>query len=333
MSPRRAAAGRSAQSKVGPATARLSDVDLADRNSIAMWPGRHVEVGGSRLFVRTTPTTSGVAEPAVFLHGLGGASTNWTDLAGLLRDRLAVEAVDLPGFGRSDPSAADDYRVEAQARTVIAYLEQSGRAPVHLAGNSMGGAVSILVAAQRPDLIRTLTLISPAIPDTNPLRAHALRGDPRMALLMMPGIGGLAMRKVAGAGAEVRVRATIALVFADKSRYPEQRMAEAIAEAKDRESLEWANTAFLRSLRGLARSQLVGNRSWAALRSIAVPTLVVWGDRDRLVSPSLAPEVAAAIPDSRLLVLQNVGHTAMMEDPETTARAMLAMLEDVRARA
>lgn len=299
-----------------------------------MWPGHYVEVAGTSLFVRSTPSPASDAEPALFIHGLGGASTNWTDLAGLLRGRLAVEALDLPGFGRSGPSPQHDYRVESHADAVIAYLEQSDRGPVHLAGNSMGGAVSIAVAARRPDLVRTLTLISPAIPDSNRLRAHALRGDPRMALLVVPGIGDLAMRKVAGAGAEARVRATIALVFADRSRYPQQRLAEAIAEAKDRESLEWANTAFLRSLRGLARSQFAANRSaWAALRSISVPTLVVWGDRDRLVSPALAPEVAAAIPDSRLLVLHDIGHTAMMEDPETTARAMLALVEDTARRA
>jgi pimeloyl-ACP methyl ester carboxylesterase len=299
-----------------------------------MWPGRYVEAGGTRLFVRTTPAERADAEPALFVHGLGGASTNWTDLAGVLRRELAIESLDLPGFGRSDPPARNDYRLEANADAVIGYLEVSARGPVHLVGNSLGGAVSILVAARRPDLLKTLTLISPAVPDTNRLRAHALRGDPRMALLVVPGLGGMAMRRVAGVSAEKRVRATIALVFADKSRYPRQRMAEAISEAQERESLAWSNTAFLRSLRGLARSQVVANRAgWSAIRAITVPTLVVWGDKDRLVSPALAPQVAAAVPDSRLIVLHDIGHTAMMEDPETTGRAVLGLVEDVRARA
>jgi pimeloyl-ACP methyl ester carboxylesterase len=64
------------------------------------------------------------------------------------------------------------------------------------------------------------------------------------------------------------------------------------------------------------------------MRSIAAPTLVIWGDTDRLVAPDLAGFVAAAIPDSRQLVLENMGHTAMMEDPVTTARAILGLLED-----
>src|SRR3954470_24172937 len=84
--------------------ARLSDTGLAARDDIRMWPGRHVEVNGNRVHVRTTPTDAPGAEPALFVHGLGGASHNWTDFAGLLRNHLAVEAIDLPGHGRSGPA-------------------------------------------------------------------------------------------------------------------------------------------------------------------------------------------------------------------------------------
>ena len=66
------------------------------------------------------------------------------------------------------------------------------------------------------------------------------------------------------------------------------------------------------------------------MASIKAPTLVVWGSRDKLVAPDLAPLVAATIPDARLLVLDDVGHTAMMEDLSTVARAMLALIEDQR---
>ena len=63
-------------------------------------------------------------------------------------------------------------------------------------------------------------------------------------------------------------------------------------------------------------------------RSVQAPTLVIWGDKDRLVHVSLAPRTAAAIPDARLLVLADIGHTAQLENPETTARAVLALLHD-----
>jgi pimeloyl-ACP methyl ester carboxylesterase len=296
-----------------------------------MWPGHDVDVDGISVYVRVTPGPAG-AEPALLVHGLGGSSPNWTDFAAELSEHLAVESIDLPGHGRSGPARGSDYRLAAHADTVIAYLEQSGRGPVHLVGNSMGGAVSIIVAARRPDLIRTLTLISPAVPDTKKLRAHALRGDPRMALLILPGIGTAAMRRMAALPVERRVKATINLVFADAKRFPAERLAELVSEAKARQDMPWANRAFLRSLRGIVVSQFNAGKAWSALRTIRVPTLVVWGEKDRLVSPALAREVADAVPNSRLLVLPDVGHTAMMEQPRVTARAMLDMISESAAR-
>jgi pimeloyl-ACP methyl ester carboxylesterase len=311
------------------ARARLSDSALvALDDSVHMWPGHHVQVGAARVHVRTTPTDNPDADPALLVHGLGGAASNWTDFAALLRDRLAIDAIDLPGHGRSAPAVDNDYSPQAHATVIIAYLEQVDRGPVHLVGNSMGGAVSILVAARRPDLVRTLTLISPAIPDLRP-RIYPLRHDPRMAALAVPGLGALGMRRMAALRPETRVKGTIKLCFADPLRYPPERLREAIAEARARKAMPWANVAFLRSMRGLALSQtLQGRRGWAAMRSIAAPTLVMWGDSDKLVAPDLAPYVAAAIPDARLLVLEDIGHTAMMEDPVTSARAMLALVED-----
>ena len=293
-----------------------------------MWPGHMVTVGGLDLHVRVTPNADPDAEPALFVHGLGGSAHNWTDFAGVLREQLAIEAIDLPGFGRSGEAHDRNYSLRSQARVVISYLEASGRGPVHLVGNSMGGAICILVASMRPDLVRTLTLVSPAVPDVK-VRLHPLRSDPRMALLIVPGIGGLALKRMRSVDIRARVTATIAMCFADPRRYPKARFDEAVAEGQARLRLPWAEDAMLRATRGLVRSQIAQRQhAWAAMRAIKAPTLVLWGSADKLVAADLAPVVAAAIPDSRLLVLDDIGHTAMMEDPTTSARAMLALVED-----
>jgi pimeloyl-ACP methyl ester carboxylesterase len=310
--------------------ARSSDAELAPLDgSVRIWPGRHVEIDGQRLHVRVTPTDNPDAEPAIFVHGLGGSAHNWTDLAGVLRNHLAIEAIDLPGHGHSGPAPRGNYSLEAHAGAVIRYLEHSGRGPVHLVSNSMGGAVSVLVATRRPDLVRTLSLISPAVPD-NRIRAFPLRNDPRTALLIVPGVGEATLRFYSARyPIAARARATIALCFADPHRYPAERLREAIDEAEARAALPWADRAFLASMRGLAAAQFLRNRvGWATLRRISAPTLVLWGDTDRLVAPDLAPYVAAAIPDSRLAVFEHVGHTAMMELPERTARLLLGLVED-----
>jgi pimeloyl-ACP methyl ester carboxylesterase len=310
--------------------ARLSTAELPalDPDS-PPWPRHTVAVGGLDVNVTHAESIVEGAEPALLVHGLGGSTNNWTDLAGLLRTRLDVEAIDLPGHGRSGPAPDGDYSQRALARTVVGYLERSGRGPVHLVGNSMGGAISLRVASSRPDLVRTLTLVSPAVPDVRRLRAHPLKNDPRMALLVVPGVGGMALRRMGRIAVEARVKATIALCLADPHRYPATRLEQDIAEARERMQMPWANEAMLRSMRGLARVQFLQARAtWQAMRSITAPSLVLWGDTDRLVAPDLAGFVAAAIPDSRQLVLEHMGHTAMMEDPVTTARAILALIED-----
>lgn len=294
------------------------------------WPGTEISLGRSRIFLRPTPSADPEAEPALYLHGLGGASTNFTDLADLLSPWLAGEAIDLPGFGRSGPSPDRDYSLTGHLRLVIRYLEQSGRGPVHLVGNSMGGAISIRLAASRPDLVRSLTLVSPAMPDLRPRRGS----DRLMPLLLVPGLGSRVLARLDGYPAEQRARAIIELCFAHPERVPDNRLAEAAEEIEHRRDYPWAAEAMLRSFRGLVFSYLAsGARSaWRMLHQIEAPTVVIWGELDRLVDVSHAPRVAAAIPDASLLVLPDVGHTAQLEDPVSTARAILPLLARSRKK-
>jgi pimeloyl-ACP methyl ester carboxylesterase len=312
--------------------ARLCDAPLPPvDSSIPPWPGEQVRVGDLDLYVRRTPGPAGGGEPALYVHGLGGAATNWTDYAGLLATRLDGEALDLPGFGHAGPSPTGRYGVTEQARAVLAYLEHRGRRPVHLVGNSLGGVVALLVAAERPELVRTLTLIAPAMPWLRPRRGS----DLAVPMLLVPGIGTYAQRRLDSLPPERRAAGLLQLVFAEPGAVPRNRVQETIAEMGRRQQLPYAGDAFTGSLRGLARSYLVaGPRSlWRRAAQVTAPTLVVWGAADRLVPVALAARTAAAVPDSRLLVLPNVGHVPQLEAAEPTARATLALIEDAeRAR-
>lgn len=288
-----------------------------------MWPGEHLTAGRYRLFVRRTPSLEG-GEPALFVHGLGGASTNWTDLMYLLSSRLAGEALDLPGFGWSDPPPGGDYRLGAHERAVVTYLEESGRGPVHLFGNSLGGAVCVRLAATRPDLVRTLTLVSPALPSLRPQRP----GDSQLLLLLLPGVGGVARRRLAKVDAETRSRAVLESCFHDVSRIPPERLAAAEREVLRREELGWAADALLGSLRGLVASYLRRGSGglWDCVARIRAPTLIVWGRHDKLVSVRLAPRAHAVIRNSRLLIIEDGGHVSQLEHPEVVAAAVLELL-------
>src|SRR5687768_4630003 len=93
---------------------------LPDGDIPPPWPARRVTIDGAMLHVRDTLATRPDAEPAVYVHGLGGSSQNFTDVAGLLAGRLDAQAVDLPGFGYSDPSPR--YSIPAFASTLVGYL-------------------------------------------------------------------------------------------------------------------------------------------------------------------------------------------------------------------
>jgi pimeloyl-ACP methyl ester carboxylesterase len=296
--------------------------------TVPQWPGREVWLDGSMTYVRQTPPTGPDAEPALYVHGLGGSSTNWTDLAALLAGRFDGSAIDLPGAGHSDP--ATRYTVAALAARVIRWVEHAGNGPVHLLGNSLGGTVSVAAAAARPDLVRTLTLISPALPFLDPRRSLQSRVVP---LLAVPGGGRLVRRLMATMPPEELAHRVIQACFADPGRVAEHRLAEAIEEIRRRYTIEHYLPAYLRTMRGLVgsflRAYLPGGGSlWRTAAAVRAPTLVIGGRQDRLVDVRVAPQAAWVIPDSRLLMLDGVGHVAHMEVPRLVARAVVAVLDE-----
>ncbi|MCP2249477.1 alpha/beta fold hydrolase [Lentzea aerocolonigenes] len=289
------------------------------------WPGEFCRIDDHEVHVRVTP---GDGPPAVFVHGLGGSATNWTDLSAQLREHVSGYSIDLPGFGRSEPVAGYDFSLATHARTVVKYLETLGE-PVHLFGNSMGGAISVIAAATRPDLVRTLTLVSPAVPDLRP-RLDRM-SDPRMALAVLPVIGSKVRRELAKLTAHERTKQMLDLCFADPSVVPDHRIEESIKENEERARQKWAGHALNRSTFGLMQSWLTpGPKSlWRLLPLVKAPTLVLWGENDRLVSVRKGPRTVRLLPKGRLLVLPRTGHVAQMERPATVARAVLGMWEAV----
>jgi pimeloyl-ACP methyl ester carboxylesterase len=292
------------------------------------WPGREVHLDGSILHVRDTPATAPGAEPALYVHGLGGSAQNWTDLAGLLADRLDGQAVDLPGFGRSEPGPR--YTVPAFADRLVRWIEHSGRGPVHLFGNSLGGAVSVRIAALRPDLVRTLTLVSPALPFLDFRRSLQGRMLPVLAVPRAERLVGWQLARLAP---EAMARQVMESCVADLTRISEQRRQETLEEIRERNDAAHYAAAYVRSFRGLVssflRSYLPGPGSlWRMAAAVTAPTLVIGGSHDRLVDVRVAPQAARTIPDSRLLMLKGVGHVAQMEVPRTVARAVLGLLAE-----
>jgi pimeloyl-ACP methyl ester carboxylesterase len=296
---------------------------------IAHWPGEFVSLSVGQVYVRSTPAQPG-AEPALFVHGLGGSALNWTDLMDLLsrpgldsQPGLACAAVDLPGFGFSPAPADGAYSLAARAAAVIALLERRAGGPFHLVGNSMGGAICTRVAARRPDLVRTLTLVSPAMPDLRPRPLPM-----RLALVTMPGVGRLIMNRMQQLPAEWRTDMTIGDLYADPGLMEPERRAEAVIEVARRDGLGYASEVLIGSGRAIVAEYMRWGPGslWADAAAVTAPTLVIHGSHDRLVHPAMAARAARTFRSCRVVVLPRVGHVAMMERPDLVAAEMREFL-------
>ncbi|MEH3156919.1 MAG: alpha/beta fold hydrolase [Gordonia paraffinivorans] len=306
-----------------PTASTTSPADLLaplDRTS-PLWPGSRVEIDGRGVFLRRVPRATDTPTPAgraLYVHGLGGSSLNWTDLGEVLGPVLDGWAMDLPGFGFSDPPVGDDYSLTTMVESVIAVLDHLGGA--HLVGNSLGGAIVARVAAARPDLVTTLTLISPAFPDLRP-RVRRLSFVP-LTLAQVPRVGPAVFGYLGRAHPERQVAQTLREIMVDPSRLGAVRTTQAVEHAIARAGLPWAPVALSRTLTSLVTSWvwMSGRAHWRTATAITSPTLVIWGGRDKLVSSAIAPRLVRAIPNSRLVMFGAVGHVCQMEIPVETAR-------------
>ncbi|MFD4996493.1 alpha/beta fold hydrolase [Streptomyces buecherae] len=291
---------------------------------------REVRLAGYTLAVRSRAPDRADLPPALFVHGLGGSSDNWSLLMAQLSDVVDGEAVDLPGFGFSPPPEDGTYSLASHARAVVRLIEAGGRGPVHLFGNSMGGAVVTRVAAARPDLVRTVTLVSPALPEVPPQRTAL-----PTALLAVPGVTRLFRRLTRDWTAERRTHELLALCYGDPTRVDPQHLAAAVAEFERRLALPYFWDVLARSARGVVDSYTLGGQHslWRQAERVLAPTLLVYGMRDQLISLRMARRAQAAFRDARLLTLLDAGHVAMMEYPEAVARAFRELLHDLELRA
>lgn len=177
----------------------------------------------------------------------------------------------------------------------------------------------------RPDLVRTLTLVSPALPELRVQRSAVPTG-----LLAVPGVAPLFTRLTREWTAEQRVRGVLNLCYGDPSQVTPEGFRHAVREMERRQRLPYFWDAMARSARGLVSSYMLGGQQglWRQAERVLAPTLLVYGGRDQLVGFRMAQRAARHFRGSRLVTLPDAGHVAMMEYPETVASAFRELLRD-----
>ena len=246
--------------------------------------------------VRVVDVGSGPA--LVLLHGLGGNWRNWAANISVLSQSHRVVALDLPGFGCSEPYTGA-VTIERYVDTVVELLDRLGIERTTFVGNSLGGLLTIETAARHPDRVGAAILVgSGGIPMTS-LR-HRLIAIPQARavnyLLRRP-----RARRAVARGDRAR-RLIAGMVFHDPRTIPEDLVADA---------LNGLGAPAFRAVFDAGQSYDARVRA----PHVACPTLVLWGREDRLLPVAMGEELHRLIPDSRLVVWNATGHCPMIENP------------------
>ncbi len=265
---------------------------------------------GTELAVRAAGPPD--APLLLFSHGFSLDMTTWREQWSDLGDEFRCVALDHRAHGRTEVPASGDVTLRSMGRdlaTVLDTVAQDRRAV--LVGHSMGAMAILALAEQRPDLfgdrIAGVVLLGASASD---LLRGALGG---VTDILRPRLGSLAtaarrvdrLRKAILAGPG-DVSAIVARVTQFAPEAPDDVVHHVLHLAERASSVVWTD--------GL--SELIGMDFRHALPRITVPALVAVGDQDRVTPPAAAVELAAALPEGRLFIVEGAGHIAMLERPE-----------------
>lgn len=284
-------------------------------------PVHWVDYGGPD---QSDDSTAGV--PVVLVHGLGGSHLNWVGVAPELARRHHVYAVDQAGFGLT-PGTHRSTSVQANADLLARFVREVVGGPVVLVGNSMGGMVSLLMAAAHPELVEGLVLIDPSIPV--PRQRPDLAVSAAFLVYATPFLGERYLELMTRRTSDrQRVQNVVNLCFADPTRADPAVVDAGVVLGAHRRTVPGQEAAFLGAARSLMGVLANPRRYRSVMRSIDKPVLLLHGELDRLVPVAAARAVAADNPSWETMFLPGVGHTPQLEVPDAVWERMVTWLGD-----
>jgi len=247
------------------------------------------------------------AETIVFAHGLLWDWQMWQPQLDHYQARFRCLAYDHRGQGESG-GGPDGLGLDQLCDDAIALIEQAGSVPCHFVGLSMGGMVGMRVAARRPDLLRSLTLLDTSAGTEPAKRLRRLRWLVRLLTLFGP---------------KPLIKQALAEMFG-------QTYLNDSARAADLARWSARIAALPRSVRHAVRGVIERGSVLDELKKIRCPTLVVVGEEDQTTPPAAAEQIAERIADARLIRLPRVGHMSSLEAPQQLNAIIDAFLSTVQ---
>lgn len=268
-------------------------------------PSQFVEIDGVRLHYRE----EGEGPPVVLLHANYASLFMWEPWAAALKDRYRVIRVDLPAHGLTGPEPSGNYSLQRIQSLFEQFVDARGLERFVVVGTSIGGTVAMRYAADHPERIERLVMISPGS-----LEAR-VRG--RTTPANVP--------KIADVLAWVTPRAFTAYMLRNDYGDP-ARVTDAVI---DEWYAMWMREGNRQAMIDLLRQYVSGGVE-AKIRSIRVPVLLIWGEKNKRVPLALAYETRALLansPQIQLEVLPGIGHMLVQEAPQQSAAVIRRYLD------
>lgn len=267
-------------------------------------PSQFMDILGVRLHIRDTGPRD--APAILMLHGFGASLHTWDAWSAALSPTRRTIRIDLPGFGLTGRDPSGDYTDARTVQVILALLDRLNLAQVDLVGNSMGGRFAWRFAVAHPDRVGRLVLISPD--------GFA---SPGIAYGQRPSVPTLA-RLLPYVLPDGMLRANLAPSYAD----PALLTPETFARYRDMLLAPGVRQAILDRM-----GQSVLPDPVPMLRTLQTPTLLIWGENDRLIPFRNAADWMAALPNARLAALPGQGHVPQEEVPALSLAPLLRFLD------
>ncbi len=270
---------------------------------------RMMEIAGANVRVRI----EGPAEaPAIVLmHGFIYSLETWDAWAAALKSDYRVIRFDLLGHGLSGPDPLRRYSPEERAAFVGEVMDALAVKRAIVGGNSLGGLAAWRFAANSPERVAALILVSPGAFPTNGVADTPLSPPPPMALFLKT-------------APEAGVAISLANIYGDDAKVAPA----VISRVGDMMRVEGNGDAFIQSIEEFSLPD-----PEPALKAIVAPTLILWGADDAIIAVDQGDRMARAIPNAKLLVYDGVGHVPQEEAAARSAADVAAFLEDLDLRA
>lgn len=274
------------------------------------YPGSYIDLPSGKTFYRTRPARSGRGTPMIMVHGFTGNSFVWEPNLDSLSSRFDLHLYDLYGRGfsqRSDDFEYDMKTFQTQLEELVAHL---GLDQFVLCGMSMGGAISLRYAAEHTEQVAGVILVDPA---GFPFKAPAVTN-----LTKIPVLG------------EYLTALIFPIVL--EQAYARGFYDDALADDffRDRYGISAKIRGYRNAILQTARNMDLHNEvpSLKTLAAVSMPTLLVWGDADEVIPPSVFDDMVQVYPQARTLYLEETGHMASFEKPELFNDVVLRMWKE-----